>query len=424
VKSSQKKLAASPTLLRLRRNVLLYYRGRTIEGTKIDGSIDVRDRPVALQTLQARGVFVTSLDAAATPRGMLAGATLALRRDGAARLAAFRSLSALIEAGVPLRRSLDTVTMRPSHDTVCEALRSVAGQVEAGVSLSRALESHPHEFSAISIAIVRAGEAGGSLDEALRTIAEWEERDRNLRRRITAALTYPAVVTMAAAALLLFLIGNTIPAFAVTFAQMHARLPLITRLLVRAGAVLDSPLFLPAAVLAGMAIVAFVLALRARRPGASSAIDRLRLRLPLVGSVLAKAAAARLARTLGSLLHAGVDVIASIEICTGVVGPAHRACLERVTTSLRRGDGLVRPFEESGLFEPSFVQLIRSGEESGCIDSMLLRIARFYENDVETSLVALTSILEPFLICTLGLAVGTIVASIIIPLYSMIGNIQ
>jgi type II secretory pathway component PulF len=183
-------------------------------------------------------------------------------------------------------------------------------------------------------------------------------------------------------------------------------------------------LFLPFTLAATLLFVSLTLMLHARNVVSPETLDMLRLRAPVIGPVLAKTAAARLARTMGSLLRAGVDVIASIEICSGVVGAAHRACLKNVTSSLRRGEGFVRAFEESALFEPAFVQLVRSGEESGSIDEMLLRIARFYESDVETSLLALTSTLEPFLICTVGLAVGTIVASIILPLYSMIGNIQ
>jgi type IV pilus assembly protein PilC len=367
---------------------------------------------------------VTSLVEASSIPGIVARIRFALHRDSGARLAAFRSLAALIGAGVPLRRSLETVTAGRSRESIIDALRAVTAQVESGIALSEALLDHPHEFSQVTIAMVRAGEAGGSLDEALRILARWEERDRGLRRRIVAALTYPAVVSAAAAALLLFLIGNTIPAFAATFAQLHAHLPLITRVLLRLGSVVDSPEFGPSVALVTASIIAATLWARHRYPLSANALDRFRFGLPLVGPVLSKASAARLARTLGSLLKAGVDVVTSIDICTGVVGPAHRTCLEGVTASLRRGDGLVAPFEQSGLFDATFAQLLRSGEESGAIDAMFVRIARFYESDVETSLLALTSILEPVLICTLGLAVGTIVASIIIPLYSMIGNIQ
>lgn len=404
--------------------MLLYYRGLTRDGSRTCGSIIAPERSLALRRLRTGGIYVTALNGAATIPGIVARIRFALHRDSGARLAAFRSLAALIEAGVPLRRSLETVTAVRSRDSIIDALRAVSAQVESGTALSQALLDHPHEFSRVTIAIVRAGEAGGSLDEALRTLARWEERDRALRRKIVATLTYPAVVSVAAVALLLFLIGNTIPAFAATFAQLHARLPLITRVLLRLGGTVDSPELVPSVALVVASIIAATVWARHRSPLLANALDRFRFKIPLVGPVLSKASAARLARTLGSLLKAGVDVVTSIDICTGVVGPAHRSCLESVTASLRRGDGLVAPFERSGLFDATFAQLLRSGEESGAIDAMFVRIARFYESDVETSLLALTSILEPVLICTLGLAVGTIVASIIIPLYSMIGNIQ
>lgn len=404
--------------------MLLYFRGLTSDGSRTYGSIVAPERGLALRRLRTGGICVTALDGASTIAGIAARIRIALHRDSGARLAAFRSLAALIEAGVPLRRSLETVTAVRSRESIIDALRAVSTQVESGTTLSQALLDHPHEFSRVTVAIVRAGEAGGSLDEALRTLARWEERDRSLRRKIVATLTYPAVVSVAAFALLLFLIGNTLPAFAATFAQMHAHLPLITRVLLRLGGVVDSPQLVPSVLVVVASIIAATVWARHRYPFLADALDRFRFRLPLVGPVLSKASAARLARTLGSLLRAGVDVVTSIDICAGVVGPAHRSCLESVTASLRRGDGLLAPFEQSGLFDATFAQLLRSGEESGAIDAMFLRVARFYESDVETSLLALTSILEPVLICTLGLAVGTIVASIIIPLYSMIGNIQ
>lgn len=404
--------------------MLLYYRGLTSDGSRTCGSIIASERDLALRRLRTAGICVTALDGAATIPGILARVRFALRRDSGARLAAFRSLSALIEAGVPLRRSLETVTAVRSRESITDALRAVSAQVESGTSLSQAFLDHPHEFSRVTVAIVRAGEAGGSLDEALRTLARWEERDRALRRKIVATLTYPAVVSVAAVVLLLFLIGNTIPAFAATFAQLHAHLPLVTRLLLRLGGIVDSPELVLSVALVAAALVTVIIWAGRRYPLLADAIDRLRFRLPLVGPVLSKASAARLARTLGSLLKAGVDIVTSIDICTGVVGPAHRRCLESVIASLRCGEGLVDPFHRSGLFDATFAQLLRSGEESGAIDAMFVRIARFYESDVETSLLALTSILEPVLICTLGLAVGTIVASIIIPLYTMIGNIQ
>jgi type IV pilus assembly protein PilC len=404
--------------------MLLYYRGLAGDGSRTCGSIIAPERGVALRRLRTGGICVTALDGASTIPGIVARIRLTLHRDSGARLAAFRSLAALIEAGVPLRRSLETVTAVRSRESIIDALRAVSSQVESGTALSEALLDHPHEFSRVTIAIVRAGEAGGSLDEALRTIADWEERDRALRRKIVATLTYPAVVSAAAVALLFFLIGNTIPAFAATFTQLHAHLPLITRVLLRLGGVVDSPEFGLSLALVSASVIAAIVCARHRYPLLGNVLDRFRCRLPLIGPVLLKATAARLARTLGSLLKAGVDVVTSIDICTGVVGPAHRACLESVKASLRRGDGLVAPFERSGLFDATFAQLLRSGEESGAIDAMFARIARFYESDVETSLLALTSILEPVLICTLGLAVGTIVASIIIPLYTMIGNIQ
>ncbi len=154
-------------------------------------------------------------------------------------------------------------------------------------------------------------------------------------------------------------------------------------------------------------------------------LDRLRLRVPVLGPIVVKSTAARFARTFGSLLRSGVDIVGAIEAGAGVVeGFVHRHGLRGVVDSLRRGDTFVSSLETSALFDTTFLQLLQAGEESGTVDDMLFRVARYYELDVETALGSLTSVLEPLLICALGAAIGTIVASIIIPLYSMIGNIQ
>jgi type IV pilus assembly protein PilC len=193
----------------------------------------------------------------------------------------------------------------------------------------------------------------------------------------------------------------------------------VTRILIAAGTELRQPA--PWASLTLLGIVGAVAARRFQSSDAPWAVaaDRFRLHIPIVGSVIAKTTIARFARTLGSLLHAGVDVVGALDASAQVVeGFAYRDGLRGVSEAIRRGETLVAPFEASGLFDATFLQLLRAGDESGSVDAMLLRLAQYYELDVETALSTLTTILEPFLICALGAAIGTIVASIIIPLYS------
>ncbi|HEU5479574.1 MAG TPA: type II secretion system F family protein [Candidatus Tumulicola sp.] len=404
--------------------MLLYYAGRTIEGTRVRGSIEAATRETALGHLRSRAVFVTTLETAATVRGAWTRLGIMLGRDAVPPAAFYRSFGTLIAAGIPVRRALETL-IRQTDGGFAEVLSSIAADVENGSALSKAMELHPHEFSRIAIAIVRAGETGGTLDEALQVLAELEERDRGLRKRLSAALAYPIAVVVAASGLVAFLLVNTMPSFAAMFSAMHVALPLPTRVLIAIGVRLQDPRSWIAAAAFAASIAVAARRLKESDSPLAALADRARLRSPVLGGVIAKTAAARFARTLGSLLRAGVDVVLALDAAAGVVdGFVYRSGLTAVDRALRRGETLTSAFAASGLFDATFLQLVRAGEESGGLDPMLLRLAHYYELDVETALATLTTVLEPALICILGIVIGTIVASIIIPLYTMIGNIQ
>lgn len=404
--------------------MVFYYRARHADGMHVSGSIGAETRDAAMAHLRARGLFVTLLETAKTARGALAGVVTALARSSASRSAFFRSFATLVGVGIPIKRALDTLVAESRDPAFAEALRSICADVESGTALSAAMERHAGDFSPVVIAMIGAGEAAGNLAGALQSIAELEERNRALRKRVLSALSYPAVVAVAAAGLLLFLIADTMPAFSGMFEQMRVTVPPITRLLIGAGNALRDPqLWLLAAAWVAAAGVAIWRYTRSGHAWAKT-LDRVTLRLPIVGNLLRKTLIVRFARTLGSLLSAGVDVVASLETSTRVGGRAFREGLKDAVESLRAGNPFAAPLEASGLFDGTFLLLVRVGEESGTLDAMLLRVAAYYEIDIETGLAALTGIVEPALICVLGAAIGTIVASIIVPLYSMIGSIK
>jgi type IV pilus assembly protein PilC len=404
--------------------MLFYYSARASDGAALSGALEAASRDQAVGHLRMRSLYVTSLEQAISARGVLASLGARVLRNDRSRAVFFRSFATLIGAGVSVRRSLETVIAQCRDARFAETLRSVAADVEAGAALSVAMERHPMDFSHIAIAMTRAGETAGALDAALLGIAGLEERSRAMRQRLSAALAYPGIVTVAAVALVLFLVGSTMPAFAAMFAQLHVELPPGTRALIALGELLHRP---PTWVVLAASVGAIVSAYRTidRSEGAlAEAFHRGQLALPILGAIQAKSAVARFSRTLGTLLRAGVDVISAIDAARDVVGnPAYRHGLKYLTAALRRGDTLLQPLDACGLFDGTFLQLVRAGEESGTLDAMLLRLAEFYELDVETALTTLGSVIEPVLICVLGAAVGSIVASIIIPLYSMIGSI-
>ncbi len=305
-----------------------------------------------------------------------------------------------------------------------EALRSVASDVESGVALSVALDKRPREFSRLVVAMIHAGELGGSLDAALERLAGLMERDHASRKRLQSALAYPAVVVAAAIGLVLFLIANTIPAFAGLFVQMHVSLPLGTRILVGVGRTLQTPVFYVAACAAMAALSVAYAGVKRTRAGAI-AIDRFRLRIPVLGSIVYKSLMARFCRTLGTLLQAGVPVLSALQAARDVMSSAaYEKSIDDVNESLHQGRSLTSALNHGALSDELVSAMIAVGEETGALDSMLLRVAEYYELDVETRIAAVGSVVEPLIIVVLGAIVGSIVAAILIPLYSMIGSIK
>lgn len=403
---------------------LFAYTARNNEGQFVAGSLQAENREQALGHLRARTLYVTSIGAANSAQGAIAGFATAWPASAAARTAFFRSFATLIGAGVPIRRALDVVIDGCRDARLREALRSVSSDIESGSELSAAMARRPREFQRLYVALVRAGELGGALHEILERLAALLERHLAVRKRVRSALAYPVIVATAALALVLFLVGSTVPAFSSIFTEMHVTLPWSTRALIAAGNALKNPATWLALVALPLALAGSVQAGR-RAESVAVRVDRLVLAMPLIGGIVGKSAIARFARTLGTMLRSGVPLLGALEAAHDVVENAVYARFAReLAGALGEGAPIAGALEGSALFEGVFVQLVRVGEETGTLDTMLLRIADYYELDVETAIAALGSIVEPMLIIGLGAVVGVIVASILIPLYSMIGSIK
>ena len=286
------------------------------------------------------------------------------------------------------------------------------------------MSKRPREFPRLFVAMIRAGELGGALDEILERLATLLERHLAIRKKVRSALAYPLIVSTAALALVLFLVGCTVPAFASMFAEMQVTLPWSTRLLIAAGNALKNPLtWIALAALPPMTIALIRIGRRERR--IALWIDQLSFATPVFGIVLRKAVVSRFSRTLGTLLRSGVPLLEALNAANDVI---ENAVYSRLTgdlsAALREGSSIAVALERSSLFEGLFLQLVRVGEETGTLDAMLLRIADYYDLDVETAVATLSTVVEPILIIGLGALVGLIVASILIPLYSMIGSIK
>lgn len=403
---------------------LYYYTARDVNGAFVRGSIEAGTASAALASLRTRTLLVTSLENGPTARGTIAAA---LQMGGIVQknlVTFFRSFSTLVRAGVPIRRSLEVTLEECSDSRLREALQSVVCDIENGLALSDAMARRPKEFPRLFVAMIKAGEIGGVLDDVLERIAGLVERDRAARKRIFAALTYPAVVTCAAAGLVLFLITTIVPMFRSMYEQLHVPLPAITSVLIAAGSALRSPLSW-FTIGAGLLLPALAVVRLHNSERGRALLETALLRLPLAGTIAKKTAIAQLARMLGTLLRSGVGLVAALEVVTDVVtSTRYRQSIVHLRQALREGTTVSDPLAASGLYEPMFVQMLRVGEETGALDVMLLRIADYYELDIEMLLRALGSTLEPAMILMLGGAVGFIVAAIFIPLYTLIGNMK
>ena len=398
------------------------YSARTAGGARITGSLSAADRESAVAGLRSRALFVTSVE----PKRIW-HYDFRLPHPGAgserSRVAFFRSFATLVRAGVPLRRGLTVAIERCESAAFARALRDVLSDLERGEPLSAAFAGHPRTFTPLIVAMVAAGESGGILDDVLERIALFLERDRALRKSVIAALAYPATVLCASLALVTFLIVRIVPMFSALFASFHVTLPLSTRVLMALGDAAGRP---AVAATAGALVLATAAAgsFTSRTEMGQYAFDRVRLRVPVVGSLLRKTITARFARMLGTLVHSGIELSAALDVVLPVTGsPVHSAALRQVAIALREGEALTPPLAAAGIFDPMLIALAGVGEETGMLDVLLPKAAEYFESDVGAAIATLGAVIEPALIAVLGVIVGLIVYSVFIPLYSLIGSV-
>ncbi len=329
-----------------------------------------------------------------------------------------RQFATMIDAGLTLVRALGVLADQATNPTLSRTVTAVRNDVEQGSSLSTALSKHPKVFSSLYIAMVRAGEAGGALDEILKRLASTLEAQAGLRREIKSAMTYPAAVvgfvSLILAAMLLFIV----PVFKKMYASLGGVLPLPTRILIHASNILIHSSWAVAIV----AIVALVAFTRWKRtPKGRAIVDRLYLKLPVFGKLFHKTALARFTRIFAALTRSGVPILETLDISASTAGNEVVAEVIRESKlGVARGESITRNMEGNPAIPPLVSQMIAVGEESGSLDAMLEKLADFYDSEVKAMVAALTSLLEPLLIMIVGGAVGAMVISLYLPIFNVI----
>jgi type IV pilus assembly protein PilC len=333
-----------------------------------------------------------------------------------------RQFATMVNSGLSLLRALNILTEQTENKELARVLGEVRNEIETGNSLSSAMAKHPEVFPPLMVNMTRAGEVGGFLDTVMLQIANNYEAEVKLRGKVKAAMTYPVVVFILAMLMCVIMLIFIVPTFAGLFKSLGGTLPLPTRILVILSENLRT--FGP---FVAIAVVTSVQVWRRikRKPGVRNVVDPLKLKMPVFGDLIQKIALARFARNLGTMMQSGVPILQSLDIVATTTG---NIVLERATRavqeSVRTGESLTKPLTEHPVFPPMVVQMMAVGEDTGALDTMLHKIAEFYDQEVEATTEALTALIEPLMIAFLGGIVGSMIVALYMPIFKIFDLIK
>jgi type IV pilus assembly protein PilC len=397
------------------------YSGRTRAGQTVSGERVADTADAAISGLRREQIMVTRIDAAKAARVAKPKAPKS-RSVPSKNLAIFtRQFSVMIDAGLPLVQCLDILGKQEPHKHFSTAILKVREDVESGAALADAMAKHPKTFDALYSNMIAAGEAGGILDTILKRLAVYIEKNVKLKGDVKSAMIYPIAVITIAAIVVAAILWKVIPTFASLFAGLGAELPLPTRIVMKASDLLVAYGWILIIVLGllGYAIKSYYGTDKGRR-----IIDAIMLKVPILGSILRKVAVARFCRTLSTLLASGVPILDGLDITAKTAGNAVIEDAIQVTrSSIERGETISAPLRETNVFPSMVVQMINVGETTGALDAMLSKIADFYEDEVDTAVAGLLTLMEPVMIALLGGIVGGIVIAMYLPIFDLISKL-
>jgi type IV pilus assembly protein PilC len=400
------------------------YTGRTRTGEVVSGERTSDTMETAVATLRREQVLVTRITpakatSAAAPK---AAPRARSKKVGAKSLAIFtRQFSVMIDAGLPLVQCLEILGNQEEDKNFARIILQTRADVEGGAALADAMRKHPGAFDALYTNMVAAGEAGGILDTILKRLAIYIEKNVKLISQVRSAMTYPIAVIAIAAIVVALILWKVIPTFASLFAGLGAQLPLPTLIVIWLSDFLVK--FMP--VIIGV-LVASAWAIRQyyATPNGRRVIDRMLLRAPVLGLILRKIAVARFCRTLSTLISSGVPILDGLDITARTAGNAIvEDGILSTRRSIERGETISAPLKATGVFPAMVSQMIGVGEATGALDTMLSKIADFYEEEVDTAVAGLLTLLEPLMIAFLGAVVGGIVIAMYLPIFGLISKL-
>jgi type IV pilus assembly protein PilC len=401
------------------------YRGTDVHGKAVTGKVDARTEVAVAGRLRAMGISPSSIREAPATTGLNRDINLSLfeRGVGLKDLAIMsRQLATMISAGLSLLRALTIIADQTENKRLAQVLGQVRADVESGTSLSDALAKHPVEFPPLLLNLIRAGEIGGFLEDALVSVANNYESEVKLRGTIRSAMTYPLVVLAMALVAVVGMLVFIVPVFDQMFQDFGGELPLPTQALVT----LSNALTWLGPVLIAGAIAFWVWWARVKNSDrVRQVVDPWMLRLPVFGPLLGKIALARVTRNLATMLRAGVPILTSLNIVGATSGNfVVQRALARVEESVRHGRSIAGPLADQPIFPSMVTQMIAVGEDSGSLEQMLTKVSTFYDQEIESTTSQLTSLIEPLMIAVIGVVVGAMIVALYLPIFSIFDQIR
>ena len=386
-------------------------------GLELEGEISAPDAPAAREALRVRGLLALQLTEKAASTEGIRGAVKKVKGKHLQIFA--RQFATMIEAGLNVVTALVILEQQTEDKNLAQVVAELRADVEGGLLLSEAMARHPRIFSRLFIAMVEAGEAAGILDVVLDRVAFQIEKDTQIRRRVKGAMMYPLMVMTFATLVLIGMLTFLVPIFVDIFKQLGGDLPFLTQVVVSASDLIRSKFYVIFPALGGLVFGFFRYKKteRGRRQW-----DRVRLKAPVgIGAVVLKVGMARFSRTLSTLVGSGVDIIRALEITGSTSG---NSLIEDAVATVRervhQGIPIAVPLSEDPIFPPMVSHMVRVGEETGELEKMLGKIADFYEDEVDSSIATLTSIIEPLMMIGVGLMVGVIIISMYLPMFKLL----
>jgi len=400
------------------------YRARDRSGKIVTATMEAGTEREVAAALRDKGMFVAEIKPPARGLNMEIKMPAFMNAPGLRDVTIFsRQFATVIAAGLPVVQSLNILQRQADKEGMRDALNKVRQDVETGLPLSDAIAKYPRIFNKLYVYLVRAGEVSGNLDGILERVATYMEKQQAIRGKVKSAMTYPTVVLVIAIAVTIFLLTGIVPQFAQILDQLGGELPLITQILVGVSDFIRFQWWLLALItVAAIVGVAFYY----RTNNGRHVIDRLMLRLPVLGTLVQKSAIASFSQTFGLLLRSGVNIVEAIDITKGTAGNVIvEDILVETKDAVQRGEQVsVTLMKYPQVFPPLVSSMVAIGEETGAIDAMLEKIAEFYEREVDEAVEGLTAALEPMLIVFLGTVVGFIVAGMFLPMFAIIGQLS